>query len=142
MTLTQLLGTASLAILGLAGCGGGAEGTYKLDKVEMKKSMEAEVAKLPAAQQGFAKLAIAMVDAMDVTVELQAGGKLKMTSSMPSFDKGKPAKTDEKAGTWKATSGGVELTADGKPLQCTKDGKKLTCASDKKGEPSMVFLKS
>lgn len=141
MTLTKIVGTALLAFVGLAGCGG-AEGTYKLDKAEMKKSMEAEIAKLPAAQQGFAKLAIAMVDSMEVTVELQSGGKLKMTSSMPSFDKAKPAKTEEKLGTWKATGDAVELTADGKPLQCAKSGKKLTCTSDKKGEPSMVFIKA
>jgi len=135
---------ASLAIatFGLAGCGGGVEGTYKLDKAEMKKAMEVEIAKMPADQQGFAKLALAMIDTMEMTMELQAGGKLKMKSSMPSLEAGKPGKTEDKDGTWKADGDSVVLTADGKPLKCAKAGSKLSCQSDKKGDPAMVFVKS
>src|SRR5437773_1130504 len=131
-----------LGSFGLAGCNSGPEGTYKLDKAEVKKGMEAEIAKMPADQQQFAKLGLAMIDAMDMTMDLQSGGKLKMKSTMPSFDKGKPAKTEEKDGTWKAEGDSLTLTADGKPLKCTKSGTKLSCDSDKASDPKLVFVKS
>lgn len=146
MNLVKTFAALTLAIssFGLAGCGGGGiEGTYKLDKAEVKKSMEAEVSKLPADQQGFAKLAIALIDAMDMSLELQAGGKLKAKSSSPSLDPSKPGKTEEKDGTWKAEGDSVTLdTGDGKPLTCKKEGSKLNCSSAKKGDPSLVFVKS
>jgi PBP1b-binding outer membrane lipoprotein LpoB len=138
-----LVASIALATLGLAGCGGGVEGTYKLDKAEMKKSMEAEVAKLPADQQGFAKLAVALIDTMDMSMELQSGGKLKMKATMPSLDKDKPAKTDEKDGTWKVDGDSVMIDAgDGKgAIKCAKGGGKLTCEPGKKGDPVLVFVK-
>jgi hypothetical protein len=147
MRITKTFTTATLALATsflLAACGGGGpEGTYKLDKTEMKKSMEAEIAKMPADQQGFAKLGMAMVDAMDMSVELQSGGKMTMKSSMPNLmDKDKPAKTDEKAGTWKMDGDSVVLEADGKPTKCAKSGGKLTCAGTKEGDPTLVFVKS
>lgn len=134
------------AALGLAGCGGGVEGTYKLDKGEMKKQMEAEIAKMPADQQSFGKLAIAMIDGMDMTVDLQSGGKLKAKSTV-AMDPSKPAKTEEKDGTWKAEGDNLTLdTGDGKPLKCSKAGNKLTCdtaaAGEKKGGPVLVLVKS
>ncbi len=141
----KLVTTATLALAAsfLAGCGGGVEGTYKIDKAEMKKSMEAEIAKMPADQQGFGKLGLALIDAMEMSVELQGGGKLKMKTSMPNImEKEKPAKTEEKDGTWKVEGDSVILEADGKPLKCTKGSGKLTCASEKKGDPSFVFVKS
>ncbi|MFO0762093.1 MAG: hypothetical protein U0359_36985 [Byssovorax sp.] len=145
MKFTKTLATLILATasFGLAGCGGGGvEGTYKLDKAEVKKSMEAEVAKLPADQQGFAKLGIALIDAMDMSMELQAGGKLKMKASSPSLDPAKAGKTDEKEGTWKLDGNNVTLdSGDGKPLTCTRDGNKLNCAGAKKGDPALVFVK-
>ncbi len=131
--------------LGLAGCGGGGvEGTYKLDKAEVKKSMEAELAKLPEKEQGFAKLGLALIDAMDMSLELQPGGKLKAKSTSPSFEPSKPAKTEEKEGTWKAEGDKITLdTGDGKPLTCTKAGSRLNCtsATPKKGDPALVFVK-
>ncbi|HLM72330.1 MAG TPA: hypothetical protein VK459_06555 [Polyangiaceae bacterium] len=147
MSITKTFTTAALALATsflIAGCsGGGVEGTYKLDKTEMKKSMEAEIAKMPADQQGFAKLGMALVDAMDVSVELQSGGKMKMKSTMPNLmDKDKPAKTDEKDGTWKMDGESVVLEADGKPMKCAKSGGKLTCSGQKEGEPTLVFVKS
>jgi hypothetical protein len=119
------------------------EGTYKLDKAEMKKSMEAEVAKMPADQQGMAKLGMAMLDAMDMTLELQAGGKLKAKSTMPSFEKDQPAKTKEQDGTWKMDGDSVVIdNGDGKPIKCAKGTGKLLCDPGKKGEPGFVFIKS
>lgn len=147
MSITKTFTTAALALATsflIAGCGGGGvEGTYKLDKTEMKKSMEAEIAKMPADQQGFAKLGMALIDAMDMSVELQSGGKMKMKSTMPNLmDKDKPAKTDEKDGTWKMDGEAVVLDVDGKPTKCAKSGGKLTCSGQKEGEPTLVFVKS
>lgn len=134
----------ALATFGVAGCGGGVEGTYKLDKAEMKKAMEAEVAKLPAEQQEMAKLGVALLDAMDMTAELQSGGKLKLKSTVPSLAKDAPPKTKEQEGTWKMDGDKVVLDAgDGKPpIKCAKEGNKLTCESEKKGSPALVFVKS
>lgn len=135
----------AIATLGLAGCGGGGpEGTYKIDKAEMKKHMEAEVAKLPADQQGFAKLAVALIDAMDITVELQAGGKLTMKTSMPSLEKDKPAQTKEANGTWKKEGETIILDdGDGKPAKCKiVSPTKLDCEAEKPGEPGLVLIKS
>lgn len=131
----------SLAFSGLVigGCGG-PEGTYKLDKGEMKKSMEAEIAKMPPDQQGFAKLGLAMIDAMDMTVELKSGGKLKLKTTKPSVTGG-DAKVEEKDGTWTANGDSIVLTSDGKPTNCTKSGGKLSCEDDKKGG-QLVFVKS
>ncbi|MCC6553680.1 MAG: hypothetical protein IT372_11755 [Polyangiaceae bacterium] len=132
----------AIATFGLAGCGGGVEGTYKLDKTEMKKAMEAEVAKLPADQQGMAKLGMALIEAMDISLELQSGGKLKMKSTMPSFDKDKPAQTKEEDGTWKEEGDSIVLdNGDGKPVKCAKGAGKLSCDPEKKGEPGFVFVK-
>jgi hypothetical protein len=145
MNLAKALATATFAFaaLGLAGCGGGVEGTYKLDKAEVKKAMEADIATMPADQQGFAKLAMAMIDGMDMSIELQSGGKVKAHAQMPSLDPTKPGKTEDKEGTWKAEGDAITLdTGDGKALKCTKAGSKLTCGSAKKGEPALIFNKS
>ncbi len=131
----------ALAVAGLTGCGG-VEGTYKLDKTEMKKSMEAEIAKLPEEQQGFAKLGVALMDAMEMSVELESGGKLKMKSSMPSLKEGEEKKSEEKEGTWKQEGDSVILVTDGKELKCKNAGGKLTCEADKKGEAGLVLVKS
>lgn len=140
-----LVGVIFAATLGLVGCGGGGpEGTYKLDKAEVKKAMEAEVAKMPADQQGLAKLGLALIDAMDMSLTLESGGKLKAKSSSPSLDPSKPGKTEEKEGTWKAEGDSLTLdTGDGKPLKCTKSGSKLSCtsATPKQGDPTLVFVK-
>ena len=140
-TKTIAAGALLLSTFGLAACGG-VEGTYKLDKAEMKKAMEAEIAKLPEDQKGFAKLAIALIDQMDVTLDLKAGGKCEMKSSVPSLEQGKEAKTDTKAGEWRKEGDGVVIKADDKEIKCKAEGKKLTCDSGKKGEPSLVFNKS
>ena len=147
MNFAKALATVAVAAtFGLAGCGGGGpEGTYKLDKAEIKKSMEAELAKLPANEQGMAKLGLALVDALDMSLVLESGGKLKAKSTSPSLDPSKPGKTEEKEGTWKLEGDSVTLdTGDGKPLKCARSGKKLTCTSDapKKGDMSLVFVKS
>jgi hypothetical protein len=139
---TIAAGALLLSTFGLVGCGGGVEGTYKLDKAEMKKAMEAEIAKLPEDQKGFAKLAVALIDQMDMSLELKAGGKLEMKATTPSLEEGKGAKTDTKAGEWRKEGDSIVIKADAQEIKCKPEGKKLTCDSGKKGEPSLVFLKS
>jgi len=127
----------ALAVVGLVGCGG-VEGTYKLDKEETKKSMEAEIAKMPADQQAFARLGMAMADKMDATLELKKDNSMSMSMTMEGKTEGK-----EKTGTWKKDGDDVVLTADGKDLKCSKSGKKLTCVDHKaSGDSTMVFTKS
>lgn len=142
--IVKLALSLSLPVLAASaiGCtGGGVEGAYALDKSETKKMMEAEVAKLPEAQQGFAKLAVAMVEGMDVKLDLKSGGQLEMTSSIPSLTgKGDP-KTEKKTGQWAKTGDAVVLKLD-KELSCQASGKKLTCNSQKKGDPALVFNRS
>jgi hypothetical protein len=145
MTIVRTVGVAVLAIatFGLAGCGGGAEGTYKLDKAGVKKAMEADMAKMDAPlPAGLANIATAMIDAMEMTIELQPGGRAKMTSMMPSFEAGKPGTSEDKEGTWKADGASVVITSDGKPHQCSRSRAKLTCESDRKGDPALIFVKS
>ncbi len=125
-----------LAVVGLAGCGG-VEGTYKLDKDETKKAMEADIAKMPADQQQFAKLGMAMADKMDATLELKKEGAMSMKFSMD----GKEEK--EKTGTWKKDGDDVVLSSDGKDMKCSKSGKKLTCIDKHaSGDTTTVFTKS
>lgn len=139
------LATAGILVLsvgGLAACHSGPEGKYSLDKTEMKKEMDAKIAKMPKEQQAFAKLASAMIDAMNMEVELQSGGKLQATSTKPSLDKDAPAKTESKTGTWRKDGEKIILTIDGKDMNCDQKDKSLSCSGDKPGEPPMVFVKS
>jgi hypothetical protein len=143
--MRTMLHAATLALFAstLAGCGGGVEGVYTLDKAEMKKAMEAEIAKMPADQQGFGKLGLALVDAMEMKLDLKSGGKVEMTSTMPSFTKGDKPKTENKTGEWRKEGDKVVIKAD-KEMSCTQADKKLTCEAvgGKKGEPALVFIRS
>jgi hypothetical protein len=136
----------ALTAWGMVGCGG-VEGTYKLDKAETKKAMQADIAKMPADDQKFAQLGLAMVDAMDVTMELKSGGAASMKMTMPNLmDSKGPAKTDEETGTWKKDGDNVIITdsKDKKETKCEKSGKKLTCHEPSAGgkDNTMVFVKS
>jgi hypothetical protein len=93
MTKTnRILGCAAiLAVAGLTACKGGPEGTYKFDKAGTKKEMEAGIAKLPAKDQELAKLGVALVDAMDGTLELKSGGAATEKSTMGSLTGKAPA---------------------------------------------------
>jgi hypothetical protein len=60
-----------------------------------------------------------MIDTMEWTMELRAGGELKMKSTMPSLGPGSPAQTEDKEGTWNADGASIVLTLDGKSHQCS-----------------------
>lgn len=139
VTATALV---ALSLAGSMGCKAkGPEGTYTIDKDAMKKSMEAEIAKMPAEQQAFAKLALTMIDSLDMNLVIEPEGKLTLKTTQPSLTD-KPAKTVDKTGTWKIEGKNLVMETDGKPLSCTQEESKLTCVSGaKEGEPALVFLK-
>jgi hypothetical protein len=132
-----------LLALGATACKGGPEGSYALDKEDMKKSMEAEIAKMPEDQQGFGKFALVMIAAMDVKLELKKGGEATMTTTKPTLKEGEAPKTETKTGKWRKEGENVIITSeDGKDMNCAVAEKKLTCTGDKPGKPGMVFQKS
>ena len=125
----------ALAVVGLVGCGG-VEGSYKLDKDETKKAMEADIAKMPADQQAFAKLGMAMADKVDMSLELKKDNTATMKTTIDGKDK-------EESATWKKEGDDVVLTSDGKDIHCKKDGKKLSCTKKHaSGDSTMVFTKT
>lgn len=141
--LSKSLSTITLALtFGLAGCGG-PEGTYKLDKAEMKKSIEADMAKLPENERIGPQFALKLLDAAELSVTLEPGGKLKAKATKPSLDASKPATTEEKTGTWKQEGDALLLEmGDGKPVRCARAANKLTCKdASKPGETSLFFVK-
>lgn len=133
------MSVASLALL--AGCNSGPEGTYKLDKEAMKVSMKAEIDKMPKDQQGFAELGMALVDMMDITLEVKSGGKYDMKSKMPSLGKDAEAKEDTQSGDWSLENGTLKLKGKDEAT-CKFDSSKIECEGKKKGDPSLVFKKS
>ncbi len=134
----------SIGALLLVACKGSPEGTYKLDKAEMKKSMEADIAKMPEGDQAMAKLGAGLVDLMDLTLTIKADGKTETVSVIPSLEKGTPPKKETEAGEWKKDGDSIVLTSakDKRELKCTSASGKLTCKSDKKGATQVIFVKS
>lgn len=138
-TMNQVL---VLGALLLVGCGS-VEGTYSLDKDATKKSMEATIAKMPADKQADAKLGLAFVDAMDVSMELKAGGACTMKSTMKGLGDGKEQAEE---GTWKKDGDTVSITSAKKPndvQKCTKSGKSLNCTTGEGDKAvTLVFTKA
>ncbi len=129
-----------LGALALVGCGS-VEGTYTLDKAETKKAMEAEIAKMPAAEQEMQKMGLAMLDSMDATMELKSGGAASMKMTMTGMTK--DPKTNEDTGTWKKEGDDITISANGKDTKCSKSGKKLTCSeASGKSKMTMIFAKT
>ena len=134
-TMNQVL---VLGALLLVGCGS-VEGTYTLDKDATKKSMEAAIAKMPSDKQADAKMGLAFIDAMDVSMELKAGGAATMKSTMKGLGDGKE-KTDE--ATWKKDGDTISITDSkkaGDVQKCTKSGKSLSCTTGE-GDKAVTFV--
>jgi hypothetical protein len=91
---------------------------------------------LPPALLG---LAIARLNATDMTIELQAGGKLRLT--FMDLESGKRRKIQEKNGTWTVDGESIVLKADRRPMKCSRSSTKLKCESGN-GDPMLVFVKS
>lgn len=144
MKLTSLVPVALTSLALLAGCKGGPEGTYKLDKEAMKTAMKAEIEKMPKDQQGFAELAMAMIETMDVTLEIKSGGKFDMKSSMPSLSKDAEKKEETKSGDWTVEGDKIKLKGEKDEVSCKFDSSKIECEAEGekgKGKPGMTFKK-
>jgi len=108
--VTKLLSVllALICMFSLVACGGGSgedlSGSYSLQTMDMNGvSMDMDALKetLEAAGQDASSI--------NISIDLEAGGsfKLNMDAIDPSMSM---------SGTWKSTSGGVELTVDGETL--------------------------
>jgi hypothetical protein len=109
----------------------------------MKTAMKAEIEKMPKEQQAGAELGMAIIEMMDMTIEIKSDGKYEAKTSMPDLmGKDKDAKKEEtESGDWKVE--GDKITLKGKKdLTCKFDSSKIECEGDKKGAPSLVFKKS
>ncbi len=133
--------TFAFLALGLAGCGVGMEGSYLLDKGEMKKKAETEIAKLPEAQQAEGKAALQVIDRLEMTFDFQSGGALTVQATTPGLTPDAPSKIEQKNGTWQAVGETIEFTIEGKSHKCTKGQGQLTCTSDNKNDPTLVLVK-
>lgn len=88
----------------------------------------------------MAKAMVGIIDMLDVSLELQDGGKAKMSSKMPNLGGGE-AKSETKEGTWKQDGNKITISAQGeKDMTCDLDGNKLSC-TDGKSPSAMVFKK-
>jgi hypothetical protein len=135
MNSMKLAVAALLALSSLAGCGGGPEGSYKFDKEAAKAELENEK------DEAAKKFGQAMLEKMEMSIEIKKDGKYDAKVSMPSFKD--PAKVEEQveSGEWKAEGNAITLKGKKDDLSCTLEGKKLSC-SDKSGKQKLVFTKS
>ncbi len=134
MNLIKLAPLALVGLVGLVGCGG-PEGKYTLDKEATKAAIDAGEGEKDAKEFGKA-----ILEAMDMSLELKSDGKYEAKTSMPSFkDKDKKEEKSE-TGDW--SKDGDKITIKGKEdMSCTAEGGKLTCKG-KDGKGAFVFKKS
>ncbi len=147
-----LIATVGLVFSHVACKKAAVEGNYKLDKAAMKAEAEARIAKMDPKKQGFAKFGLAMIDMMNISLSLEAGGKAAMNTEMPNpFKKGEIRKRAE-MGTWKMDGGKVVITTTREnpktktkketTVTCDLNGNKLTCSREgRKRKQTMVFIK-
>ncbi len=134
MKLSKLLPLATFGLLSLAACGG-PEGKWTLDKDATKAAIDAGKGEKDAKEFGKA-----ILDAMDMSIELKSDGKYESKTSMALGKDDKDKKEQTETGEW--TKDGDKITIKGKkyPLTCKMDSGKLSCAN-KDGETSLVFKK-
>lgn len=137
-TSLKLVGLAAFAALTLVACKkSGPTGTYNIDKVAMKAQATKEIEKMPREQQAFGQMMLSMIDAMDMSITLEEGGKAKASVKMGM--PGKEPKAETKEGTWKEAEGKIVLSGvDKADMTCTQAGDTLTCGE---GAQQVVFKK-
>jgi|SoiMetStandDraft_5_1073268.scaffolds.fasta_scaffold238226_2 hypothetical protein len=145
--------TVALATVGLAACSSSVEGTYKLDTALLKKAMATEVAGQSGGGIVFDFFTNA-IDQVEMTLELQANGKVTFKSRLPTGGWAGPGRLqwstrEDKHGMWKTVGEAVVVTADGNSLTCARSWARLNCQSPKKrglGEGifffPLIFVKS
>lgn len=133
MKLSKLLPLATFGLLSLAACSG-PEGKWTLDKDATKAAIDAGKGEKDAKEFGKA-----LLDAMDMSIELKSDGKYESKTSM-ALKKDDKAKEETETGEW--TKDGDKITIKGKKdsMTCKVDSGKLSCAN-KDGETAWVFKK-
>jgi hypothetical protein len=118
LILVAVLASASLGIATLAGCGKAETpqhaGTWDLDTQVVKDAMMAEIAAIEdpeerqAMEMGMAMMGAEMIDAMNMTLVLNADGTASSTTSMM-------GQTDTVTGRWSADGDmlTIEMEQDG-----------------------------
>jgi hypothetical protein len=140
------IGAIILALtLGLTGCGGSVEGTYRLDKQEVKKAVQAELAGQSGGGLVF-DFFTRMIDEVEMKMELQAGGKASVTSTLPTGGYAGPRQLkfvsmEDKEGTWKTDGESIVITAGGNLLTCSRSQARLSCQPDRKVFFPLLFVK-
>ena len=148
ITLAELAVTVTLALalFGLVGCSGGIEGTYTLDKAEVKNAVRTELAGQSGGGTVFGFFT-RIVDEVDMTLELQADGKATLKSSLPTGGWAGPQRLqwvtmEDKRGMWKAEGETIVINAAGNSLKCSKSWTRLRCEAEKKLLFPLIFVKS
>jgi hypothetical protein len=131
--LSSVFFVAIISLFAVACNKSSVEGKYTLDKAAMKKAVEDKIASMPKDKQGMAKLGLAMIDQVDMSLDLKKGGEAEFATKMM-------GKSDSAKGKWENKDGNITITAGGedKKLSCKLDGNKLTCD---KGKEALVFVK-
>jgi len=114
---------AVAAAFGSIGCNK-VEGTYRLDKEQMRKET---LAKTPqnAEEERSQKMFLAILEDFNLRLTLEPGGTVTSHVTFGETDEG------PKKGSWKSEDGFVVIQFDDKGMKCKKNGKnQLTCSSD------------
>jgi hypothetical protein len=136
----------ALALFGLAGCSGNIEGTYTLDKAEVKKAVGTELAGKSGGGTVY-DFFTRIVDDVDMTMELQPDGKAMLKSTLPTGGWAGPQRLqwftmEDKQGTWKADGETIVINAAGNSLKCSKSWARLRCEAEKQLFFPLIFVKS
>ncbi len=137
--VTAPLGLLTLATA-LVACKSSPEGKYVLDQAATQGAYQATVDQLPAEQQPMAKLSLAMIPTMNLSMELKSGGALEVASSIL-LDKSAPPIVKTQTGTWRLDGSKLITTVDGRDATCDVAGGKLTCAPDRPEGITLIFTK-
>ncbi len=140
MKPVHLASVALVALSFLAGCGK-PTGTYKLDKEAIKTAFKAELEKKSDEDKKMGEFGLALVDMLDVTLEVKDDGKYDMKTSMPSLTKKDEKKEETESGDWSVE--GDTITLKGKEeMKCKVGSGKLECGAKGKDGPPLIFKKS
>ena len=136
------LSLLAVLLLGIPACKGKSlEGKYSLDKAAMKKDLEAKLAAKSGPEKDMGQLAVAMVDMMEMSIELKPAGVAQVTVSMTDPQaQGTPPKSESKAAKWtqKDKTVTIQVEGDTSQLTCTAEGKRLDCSDGKEAKLSFV----
>lgn len=127
--------------ISLVACGGGEAayvGKWELDKEAFKAAVEKEMTK-EEKEDPMAGMAMAMVEAMDIKLDIKSDHTFSATMSMGMLGQ------DETTGTWKREGNGIVMTSaegsDG-PGKLVHRGGKLYAETEKDSEePPLVLRK-